>query len=186
MKSAVCKLRSRTPITFGKFHQTEKLNKELHDAYEMRTWKEKAHYTENDTVMIPGTMFSNSIRESAKFMSIQIPGKGKATYTKHFDAGITVPSNIDTGIKKETLSGASVHVPSDGKPGGSKRVMKVFPLVRDWEGEIVVYIGDDIITKEVFEDVLRNAGLLIGIGTWRPRNRGMNGQFEVVDIKWSE
>lgn len=186
MKSALCKLKSKTPLTFGKYHQTDKLNKELPDAYEMRTWKEKAHYTENETVKIPGTMFANSIRDSAKFMSIPVPGKGKSTFTKHFDAGITIPSNIDTGIKKESLSGVSVHVPSDGKPGGSRRVMKVFPIVREWEGEIVVYIGDDIITQDVFEDVLKNAGLLIGIGTWRPRNRGMNGQFEVVDIKWNE
>lgn len=183
MKKAICTLRSLTPTTFGKFHQSPKLNNENHDGHETRTWKEKAHY-DGDKVMIPGAMIGNCIRESAKFLSIQIPGKGKATYTKHFDAGIIVQNDIITNVTKEKLSGITVHVPSDGRPGGTKRVPKIFPIIHEWEGEITVYIGDLVITPEVFETVLRNAGSLIGIGTWRPRNRGMNGRFELVKMKW--
>lgn len=186
MKKAVIKLRSTTAATFGKFHQEPKKEKEIPQDYEERTWKEKAHYTDDDYVKIPGVMIANCIRESAKFMSLQIPGKGKATYTKHFDAGIIPGNDIITKIKKEQVKGVAVHVPSDGRPGGSTRVMKYFPKIENWEGEVTIYIGDDIITKEVFEKVIRNAGSLIGIGTWRPRNRGMNGRFELVDLKWSE
>lgn len=184
MKKAICTLRSVTPLTLGKFHQTPKLNKELPGDYETRTWKERAHYTDDEFVKIPGAMFANCIRESARFLSIQIPNKGKSTFTKHFDAGIIVYGDIVTKIKKEDLQGTAVNVPSDGKMGGTKRVVKIFPIVHDWEGELTVYIGDDIITEDVFEQVLRNAGNLIGIGTWRPRNRGMNGRFEVVDLKF--
>ena len=90
MKTAICKLKSVTPVTFGKFHQTEKLPRELHDAFERRTWKEKAHYKDDGTVFIPGTMFGNCIRESAKFLSIPVPGKGKATYTKHKIACVSI------------------------------------------------------------------------------------------------
>lgn len=186
MKKAICKLKSITPVTFGRFHQEEKQQKELPDAYEKRTWKEKAHFNESEYVKIPGAMIANCIRESAKFMSMQIPGKGKATYTKHFEAGIIIYNDIITPIKKEELRGDTRHVPSDGRPGGTKRVIKIFPIVQEWEGEVIVYIGDDIITADVFEQVVRNAGNLIGIGTWRPRNRGMNGRFELVDMKWSE
>ena len=184
MKTAICKLKSLTPVTFGKFHQEEKLPKELHDAYEKRTWKAKAHYTDAGRVKIPGAMIGNCIRESAKFMSLQIPGKGKATYTKHFDSGIIITNDIDTGLTREQLQGDVRHVPSDGRPGGTTRVIKVFPIVPEWHGDIVVKIGDDIITSDVFEQVVRNAGNLIGIGTWRPRNRGMNGRFELVSMKW--
>lgn len=186
MKKAICKLKSITPITFGRFHQENKLEKELPDAYEKRTWKEKAHFNEDGHVKIPGAMLANCIRESAKFMSLQIPGKGKATYTKHFEAGIIIYNDIVTKITKAELQGDTRHVPSDGRAGGTKRVIKIFPILQKWEGEIIVYIGDNIITADVFEDVVRNAGNLIGIGTWRPRNRGMNGRFELVDMKWSE
>src|SRR5690606_36093282 len=95
MKTAICKLRSLSPVTFGKFHQTEKLPRELHDAYEQRTWREKLHYKPDGTVYIPGAMFGNCLREAARFLSEPIPGKGKSTYTKHFDAGIIVHENID-------------------------------------------------------------------------------------------
>ncbi len=186
MKEAICKLKSITPVTFGRFHQAAKLEKELSDAYEKRTWKDKAHFNEDGLVKIPGVMLANCIRDSAKFMSLQIPGKGKATYTKHFDAGIIITNDIVTKTKKENLQGDARHVPSDGRPGGTTRVMKIFPIVSEWEGIISVIVGDDLITADVFELVLRNAGNLIGIGTWRPRNRGMNGRFELVDMKWNE
>jgi len=186
MKKATVKLYSLTPTTFGKFHQAPKLEKELPDAYEQRTWKEKAHYTDDLFVKIPGTMIGNCIRESAKFLSLQIPGKGKSTYSKHFDAGIIIYNDIKTEIHKNDLQGHIQHVPSDGTPGGTRRVLKVFPIVQEWGGQIEILIGDDIITADVFEKVIKNAGSLIGIGTWRPRNRGMNGRFIVEDIKWND
>lgn len=186
MKKAICKLKSLTPVTFGKFHQTPKLPKELDGDYERRVFKEKAHYTDDGFVKIPGIMFQLCLSDSAKFLNIQIPGKGKQTYTKHFEAGIIIPGDIITKIHKDDLTGVPIHVPVDGKRGGTKRVIRIFPIVHDWSGEIEVIIGDDIISADVFEQVIRNAGSLIGIGTWRPRNCGRNGKFELVKMKWEE
>jgi hypothetical protein len=186
MKKATVTLRSLTPITFGKFHQTPKLNKELHEDYERRTWREKTHYDPKKLeVYIPGIMIANCIRESAKFMSKQIPGKGKATYTKHFDSGIFIKDNISIHPNKEQLTDFSaVHVPSDGQRGGTKRVIRYFPRFESWEGTFEIIVGDDIITADVMEEVLNNAGSLIGMGTWRPRNRGNNGRFELVKMSF--
>lgn len=186
MKTAICKLKSITPVTFGKFHQTPELPKELKGAYEERTWREKLHYKDDGTVYLPGTMFGNCIRESAKFMSISVPGKGKATFTKHFDSSIIVKDDIILKIKKDDVKPDIRHVPSDGRAGGTRRVIKYFPIIHEWSGSLTVMIGDDIITADVFERVIRNAGQLIGIGTWRPRNRGMNGRFELADMQWIE
>ena len=69
MKIAKIKLRQTEDLTFGKFHQAEKLPKELADDYERRTWREKCHYDVFDNVIIPGTMIANCIRESAKFLT---------------------------------------------------------------------------------------------------------------------
>jgi len=184
MKKAILNLKSITPVTFGKFHQTEKLPKELHADYELRTWKEKCHYNSDGKVYIPGMMFGNCIRESAKFLSLQIPGKGKSTYTKHFEAGIIIQNDIVLTLRKDDIKGDPRHVPSDGRPGGSTRVMKIFPIVDAWHGTLEIIIGDEIITADVFEQVVRNAGNLIGIGTWRPRSRGMNGRFELINMQW--
>lgn len=188
MKKAICELKSLTPLTFGRYHDTPKQPKELPKDYELRTWREKAHVTKdgNENVCITASMISSCIRESAKFLSIPVPGKGKSTYTKHFDAGIITHNDIVLSDKKESLKHIDVHVPSDGRAGGTTRVVKRFPIIHNWEGVVTIIVGDDIITADVFERVLINAGSLIGIGTWRPRNRGMNGRFELVSMSWEE
>jgi hypothetical protein len=188
MKKATVTLQSLTTITFGKFHQTPKLSKELHEDYEVRTWREKTHYNPKTLeVFIPGIMIANCIREAAKFMSIQVPGKGKATYTKHFDSGIYIKDNIKIAPNKEELTKFHAHhVPSDGQRGGTRRVVRYFPKFDSWSGTVEILIGDDIITADVMESVLNHAGSLIGMGTWRPRNRGDNGRFELVKMKWEK
>ena len=42
----------------------------------------------NGVVFIPPNSLKNCLSEAAKFLSISVPGKGKATYTKNFEAGI--------------------------------------------------------------------------------------------------
>lgn len=186
MKKAICKLRSISTYGQSKFHQTPKLNKELSADYEDRTWREKAHSNEQGQVYIPGTMFANSLREASKYLSIQVPGKGKSTYTKHFESGIMVLDNLLLPIQKVDLKSVTVFVPSDGRVGGGKRVIKHFPIIHEWSGEVTYHIIDDIITADIFEQVLKASGQLIGIGYFRPRNRGYYGRFEVENIEWIE
>jgi len=186
MKTAICYLKSTSPYVQGKYHTTEKNNKEGYDEYEDRTWRERSHYDEKGELFIPCHQFSQCIKSSAKYLSIQILGKGKSTYTKHFASGIIVDSDVPLGVKKNDVEKLTLHVPSDGRPGGSNRVIKNFPMVKEWEGQITVTILDDIIRKDVFEQVLRSAGVFIGVGTFRPANRGVNGRFEVERIEWVE
>ena len=87
---------------------------------------------------------------------------------------------------KDTVSGEWLFVPSDGMRGGGKRVSKCFPLIPRWNGTVKFVIFDNKITKEVFSRVLHEAGMLIGIGRFRPCNCGYYGRFSVEDIKWEE
>ena len=187
MKTAICKLKSTSPYSQGRFHQTEKLEKELHADYEIRTWREKLHYLpETGQIFIPPMSFANSLKEAAKYLNIQIPGKGKSTFTKNFEAGIMVTEPLLINAYKDTVESETIHVPSDGRRGGTTRVLKTFPLIRKWEGTVMFYILDDIITSDVFTTVLEASGNLIGIGRFRPRNCGYYGRFEIIDIKWNK
>ena len=187
MKKVVATLRGTSPYSQSKNHTTEKKTKELHGDYENRTWRERMHYVkETGEVFIPPMQFSNCIKEAAKYMSIQVPGKGKSTFTKHFEAGIMVLEPLMLGVQKDDVVMESVHVPSDGKKGGSKRVWKNFGVIHKWEGDVVFHILDDIITEDVFRQVLEASGNVIGIGRWRPRQGGMYGRFEVVKLKFIE
>ena len=163
-----------------------KLDKEIPRDYEARLWRERCHYDADGITFIPPMAFKNCIAEAAKYLSIQIPGKGKSTYTKHFESGLLVVEPLPLGVHKDEVESEWLFVPSDGKPGGGRRVPKCFPLWREWEGNVTYHVFDDTITKSVFLDHLQQAGQFIGIGRFRPRNRGFYGRFEIVgEIKWS-
>jgi hypothetical protein len=187
MKTAICTLKSTSPYSQGRYHETEKREKELPKDYETRTWREKLHYLpETGQVFIPPMAFAVSLKEAAKYLNLQIPGKGKSTYTKNFDAGILVTEQLLIDSYKDSILSETVFVPSDGRRGGTTRVLKTFPLIHKWEGKVKYYILDDIITEDVFRKVLEASGNLIGVGRFRPRNCGYYGRFEIVKIEWDE
>ena len=185
MRVARCTLTSTSNYSQSKAHFTNKLDKEIPKDYEERTWKERMHFDDNEMVIIPPMVFKNCLSECAKFVSRQIPGKGKATYTKHFEAGVMAMEPMELGIKKSDVEGEWLFVPSDGKRGGGTRVQKCFPKITKWSGEITFYILDETITQDVFEEHLAEAGNFIGIGRFRPRNNGYYGRFKVDKVDWS-
>jgi len=177
-----CHLKSESDLTFGKAIREEKGANEDYDQFEERTWRLKAH-TNNGKVTIPGTMFHQSLIETAKFLGKKIRGRGSATYTNHFKAGIVIENCIDLEIALEELEPEWVFVPADGKKGSGSRVYKCFPLIRSWEGDLFVTILDDQITKNIFEEHLKAAGIYIGIGTFRPIKGGYHGRFSVTSLE---
>ena len=183
---ATVELESIAPYSQSKHYETPKKDKEGSADYETRTWRDRCHVDEKGFIQIPPMAFKNCIAEAAKFLSIQIQGKGKATFTKHFEAGIMVVNPIPLPIKKDEVAGEWFFVPADGKRGSGKRVKKCFPLIPKWSGKVEFFIIDQTITKDVFIHHLKEAGNLIGIGRFRPRNNGFYGRFMVNGVSWKE
>jgi hypothetical protein len=142
------------------------------------------HSDADGNVFIPPMSFKNCLSEAAKYKSTQIPGKGKSTYTKHIEAGVLCFSPLVLPVKAAGVSGEWLHVPSDGRRGGTTRVEKCFPIIPSWEGIVEFLIVDDIITEEIFKTYLEDAGRFIGVGRFRPRNNGYYGRFSVESIDW--
>lgn len=184
MHTATAKLKSLSPYSQGRHHETPKMDRETSDAFEKRTWRERLHADEKGMVYVPPMAFKNCISEVAKYLGKKIPGKGKSTYTKHFEAGVLVLEPLPLGIKKEDVPAEWVFVPADGRRGGSTRVMKCFGVIPQWSGKVTFTILDDAITEDVFREHLQEAGQFIGIGRFRPRNNGYYGRFSVESVKW--
>jgi hypothetical protein len=184
MKIATAKLKSVSPYSQSRHHQTESLPRELPKDREKRVWRERMHVNENGNVFIPPMAFKNCIAEAAKFLSRQIPGKGKSTYTKHFEAGVLVIDGLVLPLKKEDVPGEWLFLPADGKRGSGKRVDKCYPLISEWSGTVEFMVLDEIITEDVFLEHLKEAGRFIGIGRFRPRNNGFYGRFSVEGLEW--
>lgn len=186
MKVCTVKLQSASPYSQSAPVQTPRGEKETAKDHEERVWRERMHTFEDGTVFIPPMAFKNAISEAAKYLSIQIPGKNKSTYTKHFEAGVMVPEAVTLGVRNLDVPGEWLFVPSDGMRGSGKRVWKCFPLFKTWVATVVFYILDDTITPDVFEYHLKQAGQFIGVGRFRPRNNGFYGRWNVTSTKWSE
>ena len=177
-------LKSTSPYSQSKVITEPKLPRETHDDYEKRTWRHRLHTVSDGQVFIPATAFSNALKEAAKFLAIPIPGQGKALYTKNFESAVQVLEPLMLPLHADDIEGETLHVPSDGRRGGNKRVWKTFPRINAWEGEVTYMIYDPIITKEIFERVITASGLLIGIGRHRPRNSGVYGRYTLDQLRW--
>jgi hypothetical protein len=186
MRIALAHLKSASPYGQSKAIAEKKSRDETHDDFEERSWRGRCHVDSNGLVFIPPMAFKNCLAEAAKYKSIQIPGKGKSTYTKHFEAGVMCKEILSLGIKVEDMLGMRLHVPSDGRRGGGSRVWKTFPYVDAWEGDVEYCVLDEMIDNDVFEQHLRDSGMFIGIGFFRPRNNGFWGRFSVEGISWQQ
>lgn len=192
MHTAIATLEGISPMIQGRAHNEDKLNKEAPDDYEKRTWMKKAHVNEQGIVTISPFAHKNVMADAAKYLSIQIPGKGKSTYTKHVEAGVMClnatpilingkPMMADQLIKYE------MFVPSDGVSGSGKRVYKYFPMIPPgWQTVVEFIITDDVLTEAPFRNILEQAGSLIGLGSFRVRNKGICGRFQVLKMEWAE
>ena len=188
MKTATASLKSVSPYSQGKYIQTPKPDKLTHADFEKQVWSERCHTDNDGEIFIPPMAFKNCLQEAAKYLgaAMQIPGEGQTRYTKHFEAGILVvePVFIGYNIKDIEQYGVWRHVPGNGKQGGTTRVEKRFPTFPSWSADVEFLVFDEKVTNEIFARVLEGAGQFIGVGVFRPRNRGYFGRFDVVKIKW--
>lgn len=182
MRTAIATLQSKSPYSQSRHHDESKIEKELPDDYEERTWRSRMHVNKDGYVFIPPMSFKNCLSQCAKYLSMQIPGRGKQTFTKNIEAGVLVSEPVVLPYKASEVEGERLFVPADGKRGGPKRVWRTFPFIPEWKADVLFYILDDTVTEDVFRYHLEQAGKFIGIGRFRPRNNGYYGRFEVIDI----
>lgn len=189
MKIATAHLIGVSPYSQSRHYSDEVptlTDKELKGDYEKRTWRHRMHVNARGNVEIPGASIANCVKQAAKRLKIQVPGKGRVEFTKYFEAGIMVPDNIELPLKAADVPCDTLFVPSDGVRGGGKRVTKYFPRIDEWQALVKFYVFDDLITETVFAQVLNAAGLLVGIGRFRPENCGFYGRFRVAELDWND
>lgn len=182
MRVCTVEITGQAPYSASRAHGAEKLPKETADAYEDRTWREKAH-VEKDNVVIPPMAFKIGLDRAAKMLGRQIPGKGKATYTKFFESGVIVVNPVPIA-PKDAIRCERIHANADGVRGSGKRVWRSFPRIDEWSGSVEFHIIADEITKDIFEEAVRYAGMAVGVGRFRPERGGYFGRFSVGKIAW--
>src|SRR5262245_42046472 len=92
---------SISPLSFSKHYTVPKLEKELPNDYEHRTWRERSHYDEKGILYIPPMAFKLCLAEVAPFLGHKVPGRRNATWTKHLKAGVLVLDGLSLGVHKD-------------------------------------------------------------------------------------
>jgi hypothetical protein len=181
-------LKSLSPYSQSKFHQTPKLtDKELPDKYEERTWRNRVHLNERGRVILPGMSFKKSLVGAALLSKKKITGKGQATWNQHIISGISPLTDLETDLVIEDILPEWIHCDAQGGAKGVKtRVLRCYPLIKSWHGVVEFINFDPLITQDIFTEFLMEAGLLIGVGRFRPANGGTKGRFKVIHVEWKQ
>jgi hypothetical protein len=186
---AHCHIIGIAPLSQSRSQDDPKKEGEGHEDYDKRTWRSKLNTDTIDgvsTVVIPAHGIQQAIAAAAKYSKRQIPNQGKATWTKKFEAGISLLENVALNIDPATVDCVLISANADGVRGSGKRVPRRFPIMKSWEAKFDVQILDPIITESVFHEMLEICGMFIGIGRFRPEKGGTNGRFRIKSLKWTD
>jgi hypothetical protein len=183
VRTATVQITGVSPYSSNAFIRTPKKDKEGHDKYEERTWKERANVNNKGEWFIPPMAFYHSICDASAFRGDKL--KGAKTFTKRFISGVLCVDPVPLGVQLDDIQGEWLPVPSDGKRGGGSRVWKCFPIVHEWTGIVAYQVADDMINEDIFRKTITDAGKFVGVGRFRPQNRGYYGRFQVDEIEWS-
>jgi hypothetical protein len=179
-----------SPYSQSAMHEEPMHDRESHDDYDARTWRSKCTVTADGQVAIPAMGLKQCVDLSAQKLGEKVPGRRGATFKGFFTSGVICNADVPIFDAKPLTPEEAVQVAiwanSDGVRGSGKRVKRRFPSFDAWHGTVEFTIVDDIITTETFERTLKSAGLVVGIGRYRPANGGTNGRFRVTQFEWQD
>lgn len=176
-----------TPYSPSKYFEPDVKKGETKDAHERRRWREKAHVDEDGVIYIPGVSFKMAIDEVSALLNEKIPGKGNQTFTGQFATGVVAMADVSLGVKVDEVKPVQIFAHANGKRGPGTRVMRWFPYVPKWSGELHLRVLNDTLPEEVIERYVEQAGMLAGVGRGRPitRSAAGNGRFKPTSFRWS-
>lgn len=126
----------------------------------------------------------NCIVAASKRIGMKIPGKGQKTYTARFQQGILIADAMTfmkgdgSPVVVDDLQRLPMFVRVNEK--SNLRVMRIFPIVKaGWTVKAKMIVMDDLLTTDVINEHLADAGMFIGVGSLRPEMGGILGRFAI-------
>lgn len=181
------------PYSQSKALQSERADNESHDAHDKRCWRERIHADESGRVYVPARAFYSAVAGAAAHRGEKIKGKGGQQWGKKFLRGFRVvtPGPLTFRGKPVTVAdmkGEPIFCASDAKKNSvAGKVWRIYPEIgAGWTTEFECWVVDPDITRERVEEYAEYAGLLMGVGRYRPEKGGEYGMFKVTTITWIE
>jgi len=179
-----------SPYSQSAKHDEPFHDRESHEDYDIRTWRNKCTTNKEGQVCIPAMAFKQAMDTAAYKLGIKVPGRRAATYKSFFTSGFIcdadVPISNGKALTPKDAGCTLISANADGVRGSGKRVSRRFPEFPKYHAVAEFTILDNVITPEVFEQHLRAAGIVVGIGRFRPEKGGTNGRFRVSKVEWTD
>jgi hypothetical protein len=177
-----------SPYSQSARHETEMLDRESHEDYDARTWREKCTTDADGQVCVPAMALKQAVDSAAYKLGEKVPGRRGATFKNFFASGYFCNHDMQIAngkaLQKTDAAMKQIWANADGVRGSGKRVKRRFPEFHKWSGTAEFTIADDIITPDVFERHVKAAGMIVGIGRFRPEKGGTYGRFRVAKFEW--
>lgn len=147
-----------------------------HTADSKKEQAEKFLYTHQGKLSQPSSHIEGAMLKAAP--TFKLGGSGKKSYKDLIKGACFVfPEMIPHKSQKwEVDARAIVNSTTKG------RAMCYRPRLETWELSFSMEVNDDRANPEVIEQMLKHAGLYVGIGAYRPRF----GRFEITSFKQTE
>jgi hypothetical protein len=179
-----------SPYSQSAMQKSDRKDRESHDDFDERTWREKCTINDKGQTCIPQMALKQSIDTAAYKLGEKVPNRRGATFKNFFASGFfcngDVPIANGKALTPDDASMIMISANSTGNRGSGKRVPRRFPQFDQWNGVAEFTIIDDVISREVFERHFKAAGMIVGIGRYRPENGGTNGRFRATKFDWTE
>jgi hypothetical protein len=177
-----------SPYSQSAKHDEPHLDREAWDDYDERTWRRHCTVNAEGQVCIPAMAPKQALDKVAFKLGIKVPNRRGALYKSFFASGFFCNADAPIANGKALTPADAVKTiilaNSNGIRGSGKRVPRRYPDFPKYRAVLDFTIVDDIITEAVFEQHLRAAGVIVGLGRFRPENGGTNGRFRVIKVEW--
>jgi hypothetical protein len=177
-----------SPYSQSGMIDTPKLDRESHEDFDIRTVLDHCTVNGKGEVCIPSMAFKQCLDSAAYKLGMKVPGRRGSTFKNFFASGVICDADVPISNGKPLTPKDAViqKIPAhaDGKRGSGSRVPRRFPQWDRYSGIAEFTVIDPIITENVFETHFKSAGMIVGIGRFRPENGGSNGRFRATKFEW--
>jgi hypothetical protein len=133
------------------------------------------------TILCPEINVQSFLLSCSKKYQVSPPKSVGRTWTNYIKGSVVVNEVKPLEYGSVKPFGTMVNGnPSASK--GSSKVYRVRPLITDWRMTFSFQDIAGFLKEEVVEDMLRNGGILVGFGDWRPQF----GRFKVRSVRMRE
>jgi hypothetical protein len=164
--------------------EIKKIPKAQYDEYEDKNYLKKLYGYEVDggkTIVIPEINIHAMLQSSSKKYMVSPPKQFGRTWTNYIKGSVVV-SEVKPLEYKDVKPFACMVNGNPSSSGKSSKVYKVRPLISDWRLTFVFQDAAGYLKEDLLQEMLSNAGLMVGFGDWRPQF----GRFKVRSIKSRE